>query len=332
MAKAELFSKSATQRPGTLANLVRDLLDELEVLVTQIDERPPDELLQIPRKLDEVTLLLERLREKGGHWEPEVARLETIAAQFEAQSATFLKRVGGPDALAERRADEALDPTVWWWNPEALVSERRRKRIRRIVFWAVGILAVGILLVVGYQRFLAPDPAIVEAIAHEMEAEHLVTEEDDIAAALTEVNVGLTYDPENVDLLIFKGVLHEALGETAAAAPAYAEAERLAEDRERFLTSRAQRHLLVGNEEEALADARRLLEVNPDSAHVYYIRGLVAERREEWVAAYGNYETASELAMDANQSEFYVFLRARMAEVLRKLPVMSTPSTETPTE
>jgi tetratricopeptide (TPR) repeat protein len=197
----------------------------------------------------------------------------------------------------------------------------------------VGILAVVVLLVVGYQRFLAPDPETVEAIAREMEAEHLVTEENDLTAALTEVNVGLTYEPENVELLVFKGALHEALGEPEAAAQAYAEAERLAEDRERFLTSRAQRHLMVGNEEEALADARRLLELNPNSAHAYYFRGVVAEQRADWVAAYGNYETASELAMDANQSEFYVFLRARMAEVLRRLtPPTGTPSAGTSTE
>jgi tetratricopeptide (TPR) repeat protein len=234
-----------------------------------------------------------------------------------------LKRIGGAEVLAERREE----PAAWWWHIDDLVQEQRQERGRRVLFWILGI-AIGVaLLVLGYRQFLAPDPETVKVVGHEMDAETLVIREGDLTAALEEINAGLSYAADNPQLLIFKGVLEESLGNEEAAADVYAEAQQLMEDEEDFLVNRAERYLMVGNAEGVLTDAQRLLEINPDSARAYYFRGAVAEQREEWSTAYTNYKTASELAMESGEPDFYVFVRTRMADVMNRI---ETPAVETP--
>jgi len=321
------FTKKQSGTAQTRAEELRGLLDHLETRVGKLEHSEKDELLTIPPLLDEAQHLLTELRERGGNWQPEETRLETITAQLERKAGTFVRKVGGKAAVEEARGAQAPEDPAWWWRLDNLVREKKRQQLRKIGKW--GLIAAVILVVLGlaYRQFLAPSPEMIAALEHQQEAENLGYL-GDYEAALDEVNQGLANVPDDVELLTLKGILLEALARDDEAATAFKRAQQLAEDDILFLRTRAQFYLRLDLLDEAFVNAEALTEQAPDDPAGYLYLAMIYDARDEWRLAMEHYEKASELAQASGEPQLYVMARSRMADLLQNPPLEITPTTE----
>jgi len=93
----------------------------------------------------------------------EATQLETVSAELRRKAATFLREIGGATRLRDARNARQPDPAQWWWFLDQWLADRRRSQLRRLLQWGVVAALLLALLYFVYQRFLAPDPAMVAA-------------------------------------------------------------------------------------------------------------------------------------------------------------------------
>jgi tetratricopeptide (TPR) repeat protein len=299
----------------------------LETRVGKLEHSEKDELLTIPTLLDEAQYLLAELSDKGGNWQSEETRLETITAQLKRKARTFVRKVGGKGALDDVRADHAPAEPAWWWRLDDLVREKKRQRFRKIGKW--GLIAAAVLVVLGlaYRQFLAPSPEMIAALEHQQEAENLgyLGEYD---AALKEVNQGLENLPDDAELLVLKGILLEVQDRSDEAEASFTQARRLTEDHVLFLQIRARLYLRLDLLDKAFVDAEVLTEQAPDDPVGYLYLAMIYDARDEWQLAVDHYEKASELAETSGEPQLYVMARSRLADLMQNPPLDITPTAE----
>jgi tetratricopeptide (TPR) repeat protein len=277
--------------------------------------------------LDQAEATLNTMKEKGVKLPAEEVRFESLGSQLESKQARLLQKLGGAKALSALREARDPDAAKWWWYLDHKIASERRARWRRIGTWSVLGLIAFALLVFGYERFLAPDPAVRRAYGHQKNAETLA-EQGDYAEALAEVNRALAETPEEPYLLTIQGVCHQMLGETEAAEESFAAAQAAYESQELFLRVRAQVYLRINRPDELEADANALLALEPDSPHAHFYLGLVNEVRQDYQTAQSHYEKASELAQAADETELHVMANMQLSQVMNK---MASAPTLTPT-
>jgi hypothetical protein len=282
-------------RPLTRADELRVQLDELEAQTGRLGYGLGQEALTIPALFDTISLNLAAFQAEGQTMRAETARLETVSAQFRQKAKVFLREIGGANKLREARRTRQPDLENWWWYVDRLVVDMRRVRARRLLRSMVGVVAILSLLFVLYQIFLAPDPATRDRLNHQHAAENLVLQ-NDLAGALAEVDQALAIAPDDPNLLVFKGALHQKLKQNAAAEEAYSAAEPAFDARADYLLARARTYLLLDQPSAALADALAAVELNPESAEGYMVLARTYEQLEEYLEAIFAYEQAIFLA------------------------------------
>jgi tetratricopeptide (TPR) repeat protein len=167
-----------------------------------------------------------------------------------------------------------------------------------------------------YQRFLAPDPAIVASLEHQQKAESLA-QTGDLAGALNETEQALATIQRDPEQLVFKGVLQQALGSDAAAEEAFAAAEAQA-GKEGFLIARSRRYLSLGQTEAALSDARAVIRVNSNSAMGYLVLGQANEGTGNYAEAMDAYTRASTLAEAQNKLDIVAIARMQLGMLMQR--------------
>ncbi len=306
MAKSPFYVEA---RPLTRADELRAQLDELEAMLGRLGYGLGQEALTIPALFDSVSAGLASFKAVGHSMRSEQTRLETVSNRFKKKVDVFLREVGGVESLIAARRERQPDPANWWWYADRLVAERRRRRLRRLFRLGAVVVVILLLLVALYQRFLAPDPATRERIRYESRAEFLITE-GDIEGALGEVERALAIVPGDPGLLVLRGTLQGELGQAAAAEETFAAAETTFGDRESFLQARARAYLLLNRPEAALADAREVVELNPESAAGYTLLGRAYEQLEDYMEALLAYQQVVTLAEE--QGDFQLAGTARI--------------------
>lgn len=319
MYKATLLAKS-NQDATTPAAKLRALLEQLEIQLGSTSPVDAQKSLLLLQSFDEAATLLSVLQTKGGDWRSEEARLETTHAQFRRRGATHLRALGGAEKFAALRQEHAPAQPGWWWQLDALLAAAHRARLFRWGKWAVGLLALFLVLGGLYQQFLAPSPELVASVQHQYAAEEFL-DAGDYAAALQELALGLQATPDKPDMLILKGILLEQLGRPSEAVPVYTAAEELLASRAFFLQERARDYFRMQQLAKAQADAEELLSLEPHSAVAQLYLGMIAEAHGELLAAKEHYETASEWADKSEESEIYVMARTKLANLLYTLPL-----------
>lgn len=332
---ATAMGDSQRRAARTPAGTLRQALDQLDVRLGKLKHGNRQDAEEILHLFDQADAALRALEEKGAEAPAEKVRFESLSAQFRSKRARILKNLGGAKALITLRAARAphnphnLNEARWWWYLDRDLASERRANWRRIGLWGVLGLIAFALLAFGYERFLAPDPAVRRAYGHQRTAERLA-EEGDYAEALAEANQGLAQTPDDPYLLTLQGVCHQMLGETEDAEESFAAAQAAYASQELFLRARAQVYLRSGRPDELEADANALLALEPNSPHAHFYLGLVSEVRQEYQAAKTYYEKASELAQAADEMELHVMASMQLSQVMNKLaPVPTSAPTAT---
>ena len=323
MRKDIATAMGASQRRAahTTADVLRETLNQLEIRLGKLKHGTREDAEEILHLFDQADAALRILKEKSVKMPAEEVRFENLCAQFRSNRARLLKMLGGAkalNALREARNPHNIDEAHWWWYLDRNLASERRANWRRIAMWGVLGLITFALLAFGYERFLAPDPAVRQAYGHQRSAE-MLADRGNYAEALAEANQGLAHTPDDPYLLTVKGVCHQMLGEIEAAEESFAAAQAAYDSPELFLRARAQVYLRINRPDELEADANALLALEPDSPHAHFYLGLVSEVRQEYQAAKTYYEKASELAQAADEMELQVMASMQLSQVMNKL-------------
>ncbi|HSV86654.1 MAG TPA: hypothetical protein VLH85_08760, partial [Levilinea sp.] len=241
------------------------VLDQIEARLGKIAAGSPDQGIPLLVELDEVYHRLDNYTGDPDSIKAEKTQFDYVQATIRANLGSLLRQVGGATRLKAMRTQRKPAPERWWWRLDELVAQQQHRLIQRAGFTTAGILVVAVLLGVIYQAFLAPDAETVARLRHQRQAETALMQ-GDIETALTEIDRALLYDPDNLELLLMQAIAQQLTGQDRTAAANFAHLETQFGSREEFLVQRALYYNQFARPDLALADAKAVLAINPNSA------------------------------------------------------------------
>ena len=308
MSKLYVTSQAHTPLDG-----VRQALDRAKRATSDITDADlgPVELLHL---FDQIEDMLEQLEQQDVDVRVERAQFESVQRQLDRRKGKFLRCVG--QALAEERSRIEPARSHWWWYLDQAAGKQRRRRLRRVAAGTVAVIVVLVAAWLAYQEFLAPPPEVGQAYRR-MEAGKAHLAEGDIRGALEAYTAATALTPDDPEPWLWKGVLHDQLGEQAGAREAFAIAERLYETSFDFMLNRGRVYLQSGNVEKARADAQAAIEENPTLGWGYYLRAGVAVREGDQQAALADLEQAIELAQERGNGSLEAMAITQRAQLIQ---------------
>lgn len=301
------------------ADELREKLDELGETHFGIKSMDSTRALALLRDLDWVDSNFNELEAGGMDLRPERGRFQSIQGGLEKKAGSLLDAVGGPTVLREHRPSPPPPPERWWWYINELVAANRQRQMRRVIIGLVVVLLIFGGLILVFNTILAPSPEAIARLNAENDA-YLAVEQGDYSGALAVLEKGLAEVPGDPGLLIFKGVVQQALGEEEAAIGTFAEVRELIVDLKEFYLARAQLYLRMNQPEQAQRDAMAALELDEEFARTWLILGQALEFQGGVLEAMQAYENASQFAFDNQENEVYVLSRMALARLSQAPP------------
>ncbi len=319
------------------AGRLRSALDAAELAAVAPSAQNVEALLL---KLDEIQATFAELETQGVDLRAERVRWENLTRRLASRPQLIARPAaalpGGLAALRARHGKPAQPPAsapadsgsattdpadpgtdAPWWRAD-LVQARRRRRVAGEI---VAIL-VGVPLLLGGLYWLVttlfpPDPAAVATIQSEAAIDAAV-EAGDATAALPEIEAAFANFPQEGALAVWVAVLARLAGDEERAAEADAAADALfGEDRELLLLTYSDHYARIGDPTTSLDFARRVIELNPESAQAWYHQGRAAEMLQNRALALSSLDRAATLA-DADSPELAVNARFLYAQLLQQ--------------
>ena len=302
-------------RPNTVVEHLQNHLAALEKKVCFLPQQDRSLVLAFLAEMDAAWQLCGLLVANGAPQAGELLRFATLQHQVRAKAAVVLKIIGGPAALAQARPPAASPDQQPWWFLDREVARRRTQRWKLVVrIGGVGA-ALALVVVILFNTLLKPDPVVVFKISRYNDALSLATQNQDFNGALAELNRALAVAPDDVELLVFKGVLLAQLNRTGEADTLFERAVKLAGGREQVLWQRGQYLRQLNRPEAALALAQEAIAVNPEYAAAWFLAGQVYMDLGQTSAAYQALSTAADLAYDQDNETLYVTARINLAHL-----------------
>ncbi|MBS3784440.1 MAG: tetratricopeptide repeat protein [Anaerolineae bacterium] len=308
MSKLYVTSQAHTPLDG-----VRQALHRAKRATSDITDADlgPVELLHL---FDQIEDTLEQLEQQDVDVRVERAQFESVQRQLDRRKGKFLRCVG--QALARERSRIEPARSHWWWYLDQAAGKQRRRRLRRVAAGTVAVIVVLVAAWLAYQEFLAPPPEVGQAYRR-MEAGKAHLAEGDVRGALEAYTAATALTPDDPEPWLWKGVLHDQLGEQAGAREAFAIAERLYETWFDFMLNRGRVYLQSGDVEKAEADAQAAIEEDPTSGWGYYLRAGVAVREGDQQAALADLEQAIELAQERGNGSLEAMAITQRAQLIQ---------------
>ena len=315
MGKLYVPSQARTSVDG-----VRRDLDRAESVLCDLSGANAD-ALALPHLFDQIERDLEELERLDVDVRVERTRFETLRRQLRRHRRAFLKQAG--KALDEARREVEPSRSHWWWYlDEEAARERRRTWLRR----GAGTALIMVLLTgawLAYKAFLAPPPEVKQAYRH-VEAGMSRAEEGELPEALSDFGAATELTPDDPEPWLWKGVLHDQLGEPTKAEDAFNEAETLLATRFDFFLNRGRVYLQSGSVEKAKPDIEAAIALDSTSGWPYYLRAGIGVREGDYDAALADLERARELAEETGDARLQS-LAANQQTRLMQMRAAGTP-------
>ncbi len=315
-------------QPNEQQKSASETLDQLEIEVSKLGQSMSVKGEEILYGLDAVRGRLDGLETQGRTAKGEEAQFEFVANTLKKNSRAFLRAIGGTKNMRALRLERQPDQKAWWWFLDEIRSKELKDTLRKRAFWLIGIIVVLLIIYVAYQHFLAPSPATQAAYLYESDIETSLTS-GDLNGALTQVNQGLAIAPNDVTLLILKGITQNKLRQTADGTQTFAQAEKLVGNQESFLLQRALIYIRAGDYQSAMGDTQAIIAIDPQSAEGYFYEGMSYQNLNDSLNAYNSFDTAQKLADSQGKTELVATIRVDMALLLQN---MGVPAVPTPTQ
>ncbi|MGD2103719.1 MAG: tetratricopeptide repeat protein [Anaerolineae bacterium] len=314
MGKLYIPSKART----SLDHIRRDL-DHAERSITHLDDSA-SEPLHLLHLFDRIENGLNDLVEEGVDVRVEKTRFEAMQRKLRHRQALLLNQAGR--ALEEEREKLVPARSHWWWFVDKMVARNRRRRWVRLAGAAATVFVLVIAAWQGYMQFPAPPPEMRKALRHK-EAGQSEAVEGNLRAALSDMDVTTRLKPEDAEAWLWKGVLHEQLGEKAAANEAFAVARTLYNTGFDFVLDRGRVRLQTGDSERAKTDAQSAVAMDGASGWGYYLRASIAASEGNYDSALSDLQKAAELAREADDGRLQAIAGMQRAQLMK---LQSVPS------
>jgi tetratricopeptide (TPR) repeat protein len=305
------------------ADDLRSDIRQAELFVANI--RPgtsAEELLSFFQQLDALSTGYAQLEQKGVDLRPEQTRLETVQRILADKDRIVVRamasrtgRVRGGLALQRARFNPPEDHS--WWYLDRRVAQRRARRLKRLAWGSLIGAAVLAILVVLYVRFLRPDEATRQRYEYTFSGESSI-QQGDYDAALEAYTKALEIAPDDPEINMMVGVMHEALGQPDEARSPYQRAEEVYGSRALFLAMRAQQYTILGWYEQAEADAQEAIKLDDQFPIAYCSLGSALDGQEKVPQAIVAFQTCADLAREQDQNELYVIATTRLAYLMQR--------------
>jgi tetratricopeptide (TPR) repeat protein len=309
----KLYVPKKTRTP---ADEVRQRLSQAEQDVTSLPGAGP-EALQLLHAFDQIEDDLNQLERSNVDVRVERTNFEVVQRQLQDRKRRFLREVGG--VLQEERSRIEPARSRWWWYLDEVAAKERWRRLRRLGLGAAAVLVFLAAAWLAYQRFLAPPPEVGQAF-RQMEAGRRQVEEEDFRGALIAFATATELTPGDPEPWLWKGVIQDQLDDSDAAQDAFEEARRLYDTPFGFVLNRGRVYLQAGDVEQAEADVRTAVELNPDSGWCYYLRAGIAMRNGDPDAALADLNRAATLAEENGDAQLQALASTQKAGVMKLLP------------
>ncbi len=301
---------------GTVIKTFDKTLDELDSLIGRIDPNNKPVAESILSLMDTIHAEYADHLHFDQQGNPENSQLNYLYKQIKKQAKIIFTAMGGPHAYQKERSTRKIDKNAWWWYLDQYY-ENKQKRAALKTIKGFGIAAVVlVILIIVYQKFLAPPPEVRARLRFENQASMAISEgrfED----ALSAVDSAITADPDEYELWVEQGVLLIALGQPEKAEPSFAEAQRLQPDQTLFIMERAYFSIQVGLLDIAQEAVDQLLLLDPQSAEAYLFQGQILETQGDFSKAIQVYQQASEMAEKQEKVELMTTIRVRLATLMQ---------------
>ncbi len=300
-------------KPHTPVDAIRNRLEQADQIVSRRNPTP-SQAFELLHLLDEIGAQLEELEAQEVDVRVERARFETVQKELKRCKGRFISPTTGTLEEERTRVDSARS-RWWWYLPEVAKEERRRRWLRLAKWAAVAVLALGALWVV-YDRFLAPPPEKRQAYRH-LEAGRSEVANGQLRAAVAEFTAATELTPDDPEGWLWRGVIHDELGNDEQTETAYAAAEQLYATLHEFLLNRGRVYLQAGNLEQAKADVKAAIDEDATSGWGYYLRAGIAVREGDRDAALADLERAAELAAVNESDDLAAMVATQRSQLLQ---------------
>ncbi len=309
---------------------LNDLLDRLEVDISHIGQRNPENAKKLLVKMDEVQQRLNDMSAKQNPVKAEAAQFEYLVADVEKNAKKLLDDLGGQVQLEGLRNQRPSGQLYLWWRLDEIYANQKKKFLSKILIFTgiAGLLLVVFMIL--YDTFLKPDPAVSGKYIHQMNAEQYLSQQNYLKA-MDEINLALGFAPSDADLLVMRGVIQTKMGKNEQANEDFDIAQSLLGNRIDFLLSRSQSWLAAGEYQFALEDSQVIIREEPTSAEGYLYFAKANELLQNYQTAVAAYETASNLAASQGKTELNASIRISLAMLMQSLPGLQTSTQITPT-
>jgi Tfp pilus assembly protein PilF len=303
---------------STAAAGLRDMIHELETDLPDLDEAG-EGVIDFLRRRDQITQEVSRLESEGLDLRPERTRIETIDNIISREANVIARKAREVGGLQAIREEENPPESHWWWYVDEYVAEKRRKKVIKTVAIVVGALVVLITGNFLMDRFFGLSAQEKEARIHISEAEQQFRE-NNYEQAITEYEKAVEITPSDGQAQAALGILYELQGRPEEAEKAFRAAEEALDDRLEFLLTLAQTYMTAGEYDTALDRANEAIELDPDSARAYLVRGSIYENTEERTKAIEDFQRSADLAQSTGKDALYVLAKMRLATLLQQAP------------
>ena len=308
---------------------LNDLLDQLEVDISHVGQGRLIDTQKLLVKMDEAQQRIEEMGQKGLPVKAEAAQFNYLMVSLEKSAKKVINDLGGMKRLKLLRQQRPSGQDFQWWHLDKIIVNQRKKSLGKILIsvGVVGLLLV--LIIVVYDNFLKPDPAVTGKYTHQMNAEQYLAQ-GDLTKALVEINQALDFAPSDADLFVMRGVIQTKLGNLEQANSDFTQAETSLGDQVSFLLLRAQSWLTVGEYQFSLEDSQKVIQEDPASAEGYFYLGRANELLQKYGEAIDAYETASKLADTQGKAELNASIRIALAMLMQTIPQLVPTLEQTP--
>ncbi len=297
------------------ADELRDRLTRLEGYLAKIKKIDQAEALALLSDMDRTSQIFDELTVAGVNLAPEAGRFGSIERRLRKNAKIFLKVIGGPAMLQKNLPAPSPSANHWWWQIDQIVAARRRQGQRRMMLTAAAVLLVIAGITIAMQTVFAPDPAVIARVNAENQA-FTALSAGDSQAALAAIETGLVDVPGEANLLLFKAVLLDVLGDETTSAEVAEQAMVALADPVTFHLSRARLELQLNQPQKAEEQCRLALELDDTSAIGWFVLGQTLEAQNDRGGAVSAYEKAADLAENNDDSELVVMIRMSMGRLM----------------
>lgn len=275
-------------------NDLREWIEKYKKNILDIETIENNKIVEVLTLRDEINNLVQKLEQKGIDLSVEKSKLDSLDHLIKDKKEIIWKKLKSSIDPDRYRKEQDISPQNWWWYlDEAIGKEKKQHRNRWIKRIGVAIAIITGLYVIFTYLIPKPPPYVAS-----MEKANKLLEEGKINLALEAYKKAISIDPKQGSAYLMAGVIYEFLGDKEKADSYFTRAKKYYKSLQDFYLERGMSWLRLGESKKAEKDAKKALQINPESAEAHFLLGNAYEAQNEIAKAIAEFSIVSDMNAD----------------------------------